>query len=106
MDPENAAAKAKLAEIPVEQQPPQGVFVCDHAGLVIKNISRRVFPPCVIGPTANRKSNRKPKVNRRPKVMDQRNVVHVATFTVLSAVVCVRTVSGRARLGREQKSFM
>jgi len=24
-------------EILVEQQPPQGVFVCDHAGLVINN---------------------------------------------------------------------
>jgi len=26
-------------EILVEQQPPQGVFVCDHAGLVINNLS-------------------------------------------------------------------
>ena len=27
-------------EILVEQQPPQGVFVCDHAGLVINKFSR------------------------------------------------------------------
>ena len=27
-------------EILVEQQPPQGVFVCDHAGLVIDKFSR------------------------------------------------------------------
>ena len=26
-------------EILVEQQPPQGVFICDHAGLVINKIS-------------------------------------------------------------------
>ena len=28
-------------EILVEQQPPQGVFVCDHAGLLINNFSQR-----------------------------------------------------------------
>jgi len=29
-------------EILVEQQPPQGVFVCDHAGLVINKFSLQV----------------------------------------------------------------
>ena len=28
-------------EILVEQQPPQGVFVCDHAGLVINEFSKK-----------------------------------------------------------------
>ena len=31
-------------EIPVEQQPPQGVFVCDHAGLVINKLYLGVGP--------------------------------------------------------------
>ena len=31
----------KETEILVEQQPPQGVFVCDHAGLVINKFSRQ-----------------------------------------------------------------
>jgi len=30
-------------EIPVEQQPPQGVFVCDHAGRVINKFSLAVL---------------------------------------------------------------
>ena len=30
----------KETEIPIEQQPQQGVFVCDHAGLVINEFSR------------------------------------------------------------------
>ena len=31
------------SEILVEQQPPQGVFVCDHAGLVLNKLSRQIF---------------------------------------------------------------
>ena len=31
-------------EILVEQQPPQGVLVCDHAGLVINQLSLVGFP--------------------------------------------------------------
>ena len=29
----------------VEQQPPQGVFICDHAGLVINRISKNEREP-------------------------------------------------------------
>jgi len=33
------ALSVRETEILVEQQPPQGVFVCDHAGLVINKFS-------------------------------------------------------------------
>ena len=34
-------ARVRETEILVEQQPPQGVFFCDHAGLVIHKFSLR-----------------------------------------------------------------
>ena len=38
-----AGVQVRYTEILVEQQPPQGVFVCDHAGLVINKFSHAVL---------------------------------------------------------------
>jgi len=40
----NRCLNPKTTEIPVEQQPPQGVFVCDHAGRVINQPSLYLDP--------------------------------------------------------------
>ena len=39
MDEVKAEAEQKIYEILVEQQTPQGVLVCDHAGRVINKLS-------------------------------------------------------------------
>ena len=39
--PSQRMPSVRETEILVEQQPPQGVIVCDHAGLVINEFSSR-----------------------------------------------------------------